>query len=103
MIKPIMTQPCKSCPFKLDTLKGWLGQDRTLSISKSLLNGESFPCHKTFAGKFKHCAGAALILELMNQPNQLMQVAQRLNHYPKPLRGKDLVFQTFDSFIKYHS
>ena len=32
---PIMQTPCNNCPFRKDSLKGWLGSERMTEISES--------------------------------------------------------------------
>jgi hypothetical protein len=39
---PYCKKPCSNCPFKKDTLEGWLGRDRAQQIS----DAKSFVCHK---------------------------------------------------------
>lgn len=46
----------------------------------------------------RHCAGAALVLSKMGQPNSLMQVAERLGCGQK-LRGAELVFDSLAEFV----
>ena len=58
MIKvPNMKSPCANCPFRKDTMKGWLGAERM----KEILAQDSFVCHKTVDEEKgierKQCAG----------------------------------------------
>ncbi len=39
---PCTKTPCSNCPFRKDTLDGWLGEDRM----REMLNADSFVCHK---------------------------------------------------------
>ncbi len=45
-----MSAPCKDCPFRSDSLKGWLGKDRAIEIVET----DSFVCHKNTD---RQCAG----------------------------------------------
>ena len=47
---PYMKSPCADCPFRKDSLKGWLGADRM----EEILGQESFVCHKTLDEKKGH-------------------------------------------------
>jgi hypothetical protein len=46
---PIIQTPCKDCPFRKDSLKGWLGSEQMTEI----LEADSFVCHKTTKGTLK--------------------------------------------------
>lgn len=58
-----------------------------------LLGDESFWCHKTIDyseasegstnRKTQHCAGALILLEKLNRPNQLMRIAERIRCYDR--------------------
>lgn len=74
---------CNNCPFRGDEHAIALEEGRLDSIKESLLNGESFTCHKTIyeGGNNdvpKMCAGAYEFLKKENRPNQIMQIADRL-------------------------
>ena len=92
-----MNKPCANCPFRKDSLKGWLGATRMTEIIK----GESFVCHKTTSGKQserKQCAGHMLLL---TYNNEFYRLAKRL--FPKfKLSGRELVFDTVTDAIKHH-
>ena len=43
-----LTKPCGNCPFRYDSLKGWLGEERAEEISTALIDQDlTFSCHKT--------------------------------------------------------
>jgi hypothetical protein len=56
---PMMHKPCPNCPFTKKCTENWLGEKRI----KSILESESFTCHKTTDSKDgrKQCAGFMLI------------------------------------------
>lgn len=95
--------PCAQCPFRED-VKGFITAGRAKDICESLLNGQSFPCHKTLkqeedglveTSKSEHCAGAMIFLEKQGAPNQMMRIAERLRMYsPKQLDMKAPVFES---------
>lgn len=61
-------KPCLDCPFRKDTLQGWLGKDRMTEI----LAADSFVCHKKTD---MQCAGHML---LNAQDNAFVRLADRL-------------------------
>jgi hypothetical protein len=120
-LNAVTTRPCPHCPFRRD-VPGFLSRYRAQQIADSLDRGQSFTCHETNdypqGGLARpcddetgeaivtidsiHCAGAALILEAEGNPNQLMQVAERLRYYIKPT-GSELVFRSLEEFVEHHS
>jgi|GEM_PF-1933315 len=89
---PNQKKPCKDCPFRRDSLKGWLGRERMGQI----LEATSFVCHKKTT---LQCAGHML----MNPAsNDFVQLAERMG-YPLGLSGKELVFENHDNCIDHHS
>jgi len=113
-----MKKPCNNCPFRTDSLKGWLGSARAKEISFSIIHQQgTFPCHKTVdydredeegsgvvTQDSQHCAGAMIMLEHMKKPNQMMRIAERLGFYDyRKLDMKSPVFKNDKQFIKYHS
>ena len=89
---PHVKKPCKDCPFRKDSLKGWLGKDRMTQI----LRAESFVCHKKTT---LQCAGHMLIKE---QENSFVRLSKQLGIKLK-LKGKELVFSNIESCINHHT
>lgn len=105
-MKYTMTKPCQKCPFRTD-VKPYLRPERALEILDSLIRQQqSFPCHKTvdYEGRnegrvtqdSQHCAGAMILLEKMECPNQMMRISERLGFYDRtkldmdsPVYGSD--------------
>lgn len=106
--------PCKNCPFRTD-VKPYLREGRVSGISRTLTQEQgAFPCHKTVTHnddgekdsslKEQHCAGALIMLENMNMPNQLMRIAERLGAYDHRLLDMDApVFNNTAEFIAHFS
>lgn len=95
---PYVPKPCPQCPFRKDTMKGWLGGERM----KEILNNSSFVCHKTAYGKDndkRQCAGHMII---KGKENDFFRVADSLG-LGLNLKGQDLVFETKEDCIKHHS
>jgi len=88
---PNVKKPCKDCPFRKDSLKGWLGKERMQDI----LMSDSFVCHKKIE---LQCAGHMLI---KNDENIFVQLANRL-HLETGLTGRELVFNNKDECINHH-
>ena len=89
---PNMNQPCKDCPFRKDTLVGWLGEGRVSDI----LNQRSFVCHKKTD---LQCAGHMLI---KGSENDFVALAERMGS-ETGLSGRELVFDSEDDCINHHT
>jgi hypothetical protein len=89
---PNVKKPCKECPFRQDSLKGWLGKERMTEI----LESESFVCHKKTD---LQCAGHMLI---SGMDNGFVRLAGRMG-IELTLSGKDLVFGSREACIEHHS
>lgn len=84
-----LKRPCANCPFRI-------GQGSRFQLAPERLSGiwraSAFQCHKTVdysnfedeearAGdRPQQCAGLMAILHREDEPNQIMQVAQRLGY-----------------------
>lgn len=88
---PNQKRPCRNCPFRIDSMKGWLGEKRMSEILKA----RSFTCHKN---NELQCAGHMLIND---SKNDFVQLADRLN-INLELSGKELVFKNHAQCIKHH-
>ena len=89
---PHIKKPCAQCPFRQDTLMGWLGASRMQEI----LSARSFVCHKDTR---KQCAGHMLI---KGEDNDFVMLAKQLRIELK-LQGKEQVFQDEESCIHHHA
>lgn len=105
--------PCAQCPFR-DDIRPFLTTGRAEEITDSLVRAE-FPCHKTLdysrdgvhgdagaeiEGTTQHCAGALIMLERMEQPSQMMRIAERLGVYDRTTLAMDApVFDDAEAFI----
>lgn len=108
-----LTKPCSDCPFRTDVVP-YLNKARVRDIERGLVQQQqSFPCHKTtvagqddddgmmVTSKSEHCAGAMILLEGINSPNQMMRIAERLHMYNHTkLDMASPVFNTFESMRK---
>jgi hypothetical protein len=89
---PHQKAPCRDCPYRRDSLAGWLGEAR----ATELVRAKSFVCHKK---PHLQCAGHML---LNQHNNDFVALAQRLG-YTLNLSGTALVFNTRAEFIAHHS
>ncbi|MDL4860749.1 DUF6283 family protein [Halomonas elongata] len=89
---PHIKKPCRDCPFRKDTLRGWLGEARMGEI----MAADSFVCHKKTD---RQCAGHMLV---KGDDNAFVRLAGRLS-IPLELSGDDLVFDSADACIQHHA
>jgi len=89
---PFVKTPCRDCPFKKDSLKGWLGKERISDI----LNSDSFVCHKNTK---LQCAGHMII----NSNNNIFVRMSGNIGIPLELKNKKAIFPTKDKCIKHHT
>ena len=89
---PCTIKPCSNCPFRKDTLKGWLRKGRITEI----LEADSFVCHKDTS---LQCSGHMLLTGSQNIFYRFMKFfgAGEL------LKGKELVFENKEQCIKHHA
>lgn len=88
---PHIKTPCRDCPFRTDTRKGWLGAQRTAEI----LAADSFVCHKRTD---MQCAGHMLI---NGNDNAFVRLASMLN-IALDLFGREQVFASKAACIEHH-
>jgi len=88
---PNCKKPCKDCPFRKDSLKGWLGERRI----KEIVNSDSFVCHKNHS---LQCAGHML---LNNESNAFYNTAMLMG-VSLNLSGSELIFDSKDECLKHH-
>jgi hypothetical protein len=104
-----LVAPYKDCPFRMD-VKPYLNQERAKEICDALERGLTFSCHKTNdfddegdameTAESQHCAGALIMLEKMEMPNQMMCIAERLRMYDaSKLRMDSPVYDDSDVMI----
>lgn len=105
-----MKTPCLQCPFRSD-VHLYISADRAEEILDAITNGgQTFACHKTTefaddgehvpsAGE-QHCAGALILLEKIERPNQMMRIMERLGEYDRTRLDMDApVYEDPDAMI----
>lgn len=108
-----LKRPCGDCPFRNDRAP-FLDRDRAQDIADSLEADASFHCHKTLdydnedgtpevTDASKHCAGALIILEREEKPNQMMRIGERLGMYERHhLDMASPVHESLASWVRAH-
>lgn len=92
-----LVRPCKDCPFRSD-VRAYLSKRRVREIIDAITRQQgTFSCHKTNefgedengnsrtieTSKTQHCAGALIMLERLERPNQMMRISERLGFYDR--------------------
>ena len=95
---PNCKRPCKKCPFRKDSLRGWLGRERMTEI----LSAPTFVCHETTqtgnTADRLQCAGHMLI---KGGENEFVRLAQALK-IDLQLSGRELIFDNTKQCIEHH-
>lgn len=111
-----LTKPCSNCPFRTD-VPFFLSAARAREIAHGIAKEDkTFQCHNTIeygeedddghcasirTPQDQHCAGAAIMLEHMNRPNQWMRIAERLGFYDRHKMVMDSpVFRSVAEFVR---
>jgi hypothetical protein len=113
-----LRRPCAKCPFRTD-VDPYLRGARAREIATDLANGNEFACHQTttyvedtgdgesdmVAGEgAQFCAGALIMMEHQDAPNQIMRIAERLGAYdPAKLDMNAPVHASSLAFIRHHA
>jgi hypothetical protein len=104
-MKYTLTKPCENCPFRSD-IKPYIRPERVEEIF-----GVPFSCHKTTTEKGRgnehpeaqHCAGSLILHERMEQPHQMMRIAERIGIYDRTkLDMESPVYDSIDDMIEAH-
>lgn len=92
---PCRKRPCKNCPFRKTSQKGWLGRERMEDILNSDMG---FVCHETLDTGREQCAGFMLI----KNGRSLFELTAKLYNIDLNLSGRELVFDTEEEAIAHH-
>jgi len=103
-----LKRPCTTCPFRI-------GQTFFLQRGRleEIRRGSAFQCHKTVdydnwntnrqGDRPQQCAGLMAVLHRSGEPNQIMQVAQRLGHLdPTQLDPRREAFASWAAAVAAH-
>lgn len=106
------TKPCPKCPFRTD-FGPYLRRERAEDIADALEMGSTFTCHETTVPddedeeglgmrdgpNAQMCAGAMIVLERMEMPNQMMRISERLGLYDH--RRLDMDAPVYDDLYEW--
>lgn len=106
-----LRRPCAKCPFRAD-VPGYLRRKRAQDIATSIAGGAIFYCHQTTeevddelvgTERSSFCAGALILMEKAEAPNQAMRTAERLGLYdPERMDTTAPVHASFVEFVRHH-
>lgn len=109
-----LKKPCSNCPFRTD-IKFYLDPERVEEICDAIVHQQAtFACHKTTIAckedesdemlvgpKTQHCAGAMIMLEHMEKPNQMMRIMERVGGYDRTkLKMNSPVFKNAEDMVE---
>ncbi len=116
-MKMDLRAPCANCPFRND-IAPYLRVDRVEEILESIVDRDAtFSCHKhnefdendegesvVIEGRdAQHCAGAMILLENIDRPNQWMRISERLGFYRRDrLKMDSPVYESPEHMIEAH-
>lgn len=101
--------PCSECPFKRDNAGMFEFSEARIN---EIVSAVAFQCHKTiqydapYGVKIKkpqQCAGLMALLHAEGKPNQIMQVAERLEGFDASKISTNNTFKTVREAIKAHT
>ena len=100
-----LKSPCNNCPFRTDNVFLGLDPERKQEIWTTITDRQAtFTCHKTTQRSEReqeHCAGAMIVLERMDRPNQWMRWMERLGEYDRTKLNMDApLVETLDEWIE---
>jgi len=104
--------PCAKCPFRND-VKPYITPARAREICNVIVERQgTFACHETIdyskgegveTKATQHCAGAMIMLEHMEKPNQMMRIMERFGDYDhRKLKMDSPVFKSDKEMINYY-
>jgi hypothetical protein len=103
-----MKRPCNECPFRRNSLAGWLGPWDAEELLHFLGRGE-FPCHQGIHSEVQSidelegCAGAAIFLNNKVERSRHPRVEEHQDAVENVSQEvKDSVFRWGDEFREHH-
>lgn len=110
-----LRKPCLGCPFRTD-VEPYLAAERAEEIIEAITRRQqTFACHKHTRfdedeegesvnvphSDDQHCAGALILLERMEMPNQMMRISERLGLYDRTKLHMDApVYEDADEMLE---
>lgn len=102
--------PCKKCPWRRDSLPGWLGSDTPEGFLQTTIAGAHMPCHcavdyeqrhwEDQIANAPHCAGSLVFLtNICKLPHD-----DRIVEFRRQVEAdRTLVFATPQQFLDHHN
>ena len=115
-----LRRPCPKCPFRPD-VPAYLRGGRAQEIATAIAAGGGFPCHQTTVEveddeddvegcdraptpDSQMCAGALLVMENLDAPNQIVRVAERIGLYDASKLDRSAPsFGSWMEFVEHHA
>lgn len=105
------TKPCKQCPFRKDSLAGWLADYTPQDLHNIVMNELEFPCHMTHetdisfeeaaSNKYPLCAGALGYMRKNAKKPRKPELAELVSRIDKEILDDILsVSEFFDHHTK---
>lgn len=112
MTRQVCEKVCNACPFRRDSLAGWLGESShdPWDFLSSYNHGETpLPCHKQVkwgqpdsqeqAANAKICRGSLIMMRNENKLPRDRAFSDQVLRIPK---DKELIFEHHGKFMKHH-
>lgn len=88
-----LKNPCDGCPFRRANASVF---SFTAARLEQIRAAPAFQCHRTLRGRPQQCAGLMATLHRDGEPNQIMQVAERLGALnPEEIDGDGVAYATW--------
>jgi len=114
-MKHTMRTPCAHCPFR-SNIRGYLTKERVVEIAHSVIQGQSFPCHKTTeaienedgsedleaTADSVQCAGAEIFAAKHGCSSQMSRISERLGMKVAKLNMRAKVCKTLTQMVEVH-
>lgn len=104
-MKDNLKEPCKECPFRKNSLNGWLGNLTAKETHDAVLNEADFACHMTrkrAIPQMSRCKGSQIfLLNHCKSPKFNIKLRDALDQTRKEKHNGD-DYLGFD-FIKHHT
>lgn len=106
-MKNNLTKPCAECPFRKDSIKGWLGGETAQSTFDMVRHEADFACHMTRHKKVEEmsrCRGFLLFSKKISKiPKFNKELAKALEEIPFKEAIKETNILSLPEFIKHHT
>ena len=106
----VCKKPCKDCPWRKTSPKGWLGGQDPEVFTHTLQMGKTLPCHKTQDrdltfdeieknDKVHHCRGALITMK----NSCMLSRNEKIAELQKNINTDNNFFRTLNDFQEHHN